>query len=704
MFKIAIDGPAGAGKSTISKEVAKKLDIEYLDTGAMYRAVTLKAMRLGVDMELDESYSFLDNTSIEIIKGKIYLDGEDVSQAIRSVDVTNHVSTPSKIGVVRTYLVDLQRKISESIDVIMDGRDIGTVVLKDAPLKIYLDASVECRALRRKLEREQAGLNLSLDETIKEIEARDFKDSTRKINPLRKADDAIHIDSSNMSIDEVVNTIIKLAYERGFKKMSEKFSNGQTVQGYIIHVTPSYLKIELGEDALGVIYSNDILDVLEGHSLHEYYNVGEQFEAQVKALSKDQKTGQPLYILSTKLEQERLAKEAKEAATKARKEAKIAKFTALKEADEVFAAKVAKVLKTGAFLSYEGEDVFLPVKQSEVSLEALNKLIGEEVEVLVTFIDVEKCQVQVSQTLASRKKARLAKKAEFEALEVGQIVDVTVTTMLPYGAIVSFGSQTGLLHQSELDHKNVRDVKQYLSEGKELQAKIIKIEDGKISLSVRALTPHPWDVLKEQYHVGDVFEGTVEKIIPAGLIIKLTDEYSGLMPRSEYSWLLTDKLEEQVSEGATVTVKVLDMDDKKKRVSLSRKATLENTWGDIKLHRDDIIKVTVAAVDDKGAKVTYKNVTGYLPVGEVSATKRVGKVDEIYPVGIEIEALVLNCDPLRAKLLVSVKAIEVNKERESFDKYMKQQDSETPVATMGDVFSGLNLFEEEAPKKSKNTK
>ena len=704
MFKIAIDGPAGAGKSTISKEVAKKLDIEYLDTGAMYRAVTLKAMRLGVDMELDESYSFLDNTSIEIIKGKIYLDGEDVSQAIRSVDVTNHVSTPSKIGVVRTYLVDLQRKISEYIDVIMDGRDIGTVVLKDAPLKIYLDASVECRALRRKLEREQAGLNLSLDETIKEIEARDFKDSTRKINPLRKADDAIHIDSSNMSIDEVVNTIIKLAYERGFKKMSEKFSNGQTVQGYIIHVTPSYLKIELGEDALGVIYSNDILDVLEGHSLHEYYNVGEQFEAQVKALSKDQKTGQPLYILSTKLEQERLAKEAKEAATKARKEAKIAKFTALKEADEVFAAKVAKVLKTGAFLSYEGEDVFLPVKQSEVSLEALNKLIGEEVEVLVTFIDVEKCQVQVSQTLASRKKARLAKKAEFEALEVGQIVDVTVTTMLPYGAIVSFGSQTGLLHQSELDHKNVRDVKQYLSEGKELQAKIIKIEDGKISLSVRALTPHPWDVLKEQYHVGDVFEGTVEKIIPAGLIIKLTDEYSGLMPRSEYSWLLTDKLEEQVSEGATVTVKVLDMDDKKKRVSLSRKATLENTWGDIKLHRDDIIKVTVAAVDDKGAKVTYKNVTGYLPVGEVSATKRVGKVDEIYPVGIEIEALVLNCDPLRAKLLVSVKAIEVNKERESFDKYMKQQDSETPVATMGDVFSGLNLFEEEAPKKSKNTK
>ena len=241
----------------------------------------------------------------------------------------------------------------------------------------------------------------------------------------------------------------------------------------------------------------------------------------------------------------------------------------------------------------------------------------------------------------------------------------------------------------------VRNVKEYLHEGQELKAKIIKLEDGKISLSVRALTPHPWEILKEKYHVGDVFEGTVERIIPAGLIIKLTDEYSGLMPKGEYSWLITDKMEEQVAEGATITVKVLDIDDKKKRVSLSRRQTLENTWADIKLRKDDIVKVVIAGVDEKGAKVSYKNVTGFLPVAEVSATKRVNRVDELYPVGTEVETLVLNCDPLRAKLLVSIKAIEVNKERESFDKYMKQQDSETPVSTIGDVFAGLDLFDKE---------
>lgn len=704
MFKIAIDGPAGAGKSTISKEIAKKLNIEYLDTGAMYRAVTLKAMRLGVDMEDDNSYEFLKDTSISIVDGKFYLDGEDVSTAIRSVDVTNNVSTPSKIGCVRSYLVDLQRKISESINVVMDGRDIGTVVLPNADLKIYLDATVECRAMRRKLERELAGVELSLEDTIEEIKVRDFKDSTRKINPLRKADDAILVDSSNMTIEEVVNTIINLAYERGFKKMSEKFVIGQDVQGYIVNVTPSYLKIELGEDALGIIYANDILDVQEGHSLHDYYNVGQQFEAQVKVLSKDQKTGQLLYILSTKLEQERLAKEEKIAKAQAKKEAKLAKFQALKDADEIFACKVSKVVKTGAFLSYQGDEVFLPVKQSEVSLEAMKQLGGEELEVLVTYIDTEKTQVQVSQTLASRKKARLAKKAEFESLEVGQLVEGTVQTMLPFGAIVAFGNQTGLLHQSELDHKRVNDVKQYLHEGQELKAKIIKIEDGKISLSVRALTPHPWEVLCEKYHVGDVFEGTVEKVIPAGLIIKLTEQYSGLMPKGEYSWVITDKMEDKVAEGATITVKVMEIDNKKKRVSLSHKATLENAWANVKLQRNEIIKVVIAEVDDRGAKVTYENVTGYLPVAEVSATRRVGKVDEVYPVGTEIEALVLNCDPLRAKLLVSVKAIELHKERESIDKYMKQQDEDTPVSTMADVFAGLDLFEEAAPKKKATKK
>lgn len=218
MFKIAIDGPAGAGKSTIAKILAKKLGIEYIDTGAMYRAITLKALRLGIDMEDEDAYGFLSTTSLDIINGKFIMDGEDVSTLIRSVEITENVSTPSKIGVVRSFLVDYQRIISNSKSVIMDGRDIGTVVLPNAELKIYLIASVECRALRRMKEREESGIYKSLAETMEEIEVRDHKDSTRKISPLKCAEDAVVVDSSDMSIDEVVDCIINLVNERGLIK------------------------------------------------------------------------------------------------------------------------------------------------------------------------------------------------------------------------------------------------------------------------------------------------------------------------------------------------------------------------------------------------------------------------------------------------------------------------------------------------------
>lgn len=218
MFKIAIDGPAGAGKSTIAKLIASKLNIEYVDTGAMYRAVTLKALRLGINLEDETQYGFLESTVLDICNGRYLLDGEDVSEAIRSVEITENVSTPSKIGCVREFLVNYQRKISESKSVVMDGRDIGTVVLPNAELKVFLTASVECRARRRMLEREASGISKSLKETMEEIIIRDNKDSTRKISPLKCAEDAVTIDTSNMTIDEVVNSIIYFVYERGLLK------------------------------------------------------------------------------------------------------------------------------------------------------------------------------------------------------------------------------------------------------------------------------------------------------------------------------------------------------------------------------------------------------------------------------------------------------------------------------------------------------
>lgn len=209
IFQIAIDGPSGAGKSTIAKIVAKRLGIDYIDTGAMYRAVGLKMMRQGLKMEENEALvKMLEETDVDFDSGRVYLDGEDVSELIRTQEISKAASDCSAFQTVRTKLVELQQAMGKRKSVIMDGRDIGTVVLKDAKYKYYLTATAEERAMRRFKELSEKGLSDSYEKVLKDIIERDYNDMNRKITPLRQADDAVLIDSTNMSIEEVVDFIV----------------------------------------------------------------------------------------------------------------------------------------------------------------------------------------------------------------------------------------------------------------------------------------------------------------------------------------------------------------------------------------------------------------------------------------------------------------------------------------------------------------
>lgn len=217
-WQIAIDGPAGAGKSTISKKVAQVLGFEYIDTGAMYRAVTLKALNLKINMYNEKEYEFLEETKLDFQNQCVFLDNVDVSKEIRSLEVSNNVSLVASFSYVRHKLVSLQKELAASKNVIMDGRDIGTVVLPNANLKIFLNAEIEERAKRRMNERMEKHQEVQdLTATIQEIKERDNKDSNRPISPLTKAADAIEIDSSKLNVDEVVEEIIKLVLKRGYK-------------------------------------------------------------------------------------------------------------------------------------------------------------------------------------------------------------------------------------------------------------------------------------------------------------------------------------------------------------------------------------------------------------------------------------------------------------------------------------------------------
>lgn len=205
---VTIDGPAGSGKSTIAKLLAKKYNLTYLDTGAMYRMIALYTLENSLNLkDREDIKNILSNTKIDIIQNRFFLNNVDVSEKIRTPEVTNIVSEVATIKEIREKLVFLQREISEGKDVILDGRDIGTVVFPKAELKIFLIASPEERAKRRLGEYRRKNLNITYDEVLENIKKRDFIDSTREESPLKKAEDAIEIDSSNISIEGVVSEI-----------------------------------------------------------------------------------------------------------------------------------------------------------------------------------------------------------------------------------------------------------------------------------------------------------------------------------------------------------------------------------------------------------------------------------------------------------------------------------------------------------------
>lgn len=214
---IALDGPAGAGKSSVSKMVAKRLNCTYLDTGAMYRAITYEALKRNISEE-KEIVQMVENLNMDICAKEdtmhVFIEGEDITQYLRTSEVSSNVSRISAFQGVRNAMVKLQRKVAEKGNAVLDGRDIGTVVLPDADLKIFLTASVHTRALRRY--KELKDTDMTLERIEEEIKRRDNLDMTRKISPLRKADDAILLDNSDLTLEETADKIISY-----WKKVSE---------------------------------------------------------------------------------------------------------------------------------------------------------------------------------------------------------------------------------------------------------------------------------------------------------------------------------------------------------------------------------------------------------------------------------------------------------------------------------------------------
>lgn len=208
IFQIAIDGPSGAGKSTIAKAIARRLGIDYIDTGAMYRALGYKMLQLGItEDETDKVAELLETTVIDFSHGDIILDGQVINNLIRTPEISMKASACSALGIVRKHLVKVQQEMGAKKSVIMDGRDIGTDVFPNARYKFFITATAEERAKRRYRELMEKGENVSYEETLESIIQRDYNDSHREVSPLRKAEDAEEVDTTDMTIDDVISYI-----------------------------------------------------------------------------------------------------------------------------------------------------------------------------------------------------------------------------------------------------------------------------------------------------------------------------------------------------------------------------------------------------------------------------------------------------------------------------------------------------------------
>jgi len=677
-WQIAIDGPAAAGKSTIAKILAKNLGFEYLDTGAMYRAATVKALRLGIDINDESQYDYILSTAIDFIDGEIYLDGENVNEEIRTLVVSNNVSVVCKWKIVRDRMVELQQKIAESKNIIMDGRDIGTVVLPNANLKIFMIASAEERARRRMKERELKGNNTqTLEETIQEICERDRKDSTREINPLRKADDAIEIDSSHLSIDEVVERITQLVRERGWnmedvkqvnevaevaaeeetkvaeevtvaesQEQANELKELQLVEGEVVEQVASKeesidkdgnvrkakeakILFKLANGQEGYLLQKDAAGVNDEEDLFFNYEVGTTKQLIVKKVYPD---GGKVLLSTVLLE----------------KRENLKKYQSVIDNHGTLTAKVIKSINVGLILDHEGYSCLLPTTQIDPK-EDLEAIVGKEICVSPIRVDYNRIRLIVSQKVANAIKERAEKEQFLSTIQVGNVYEGTVKNIESYGAFVELENNVeGLLHISEIEHNRIVKVEKVLNTGDKVKVQVIKVEDGHIGLSRKALIPNYWKDFVDATEVGQLVKGTVTEINNSGVVVALSEQIQGFLPKSETSWERDVNVNDVFAVGNEVELKVIELDLSKKRIILSFKQLTENPWEVLQLNVNDVVNCTVVKVIEQGVKLTVEGASAFLPNNNFGEKKE-------FVEGEEFQAKVRVFDAPKHKLIVSCK-------------------------------------------------
>jgi small subunit ribosomal protein S1 len=676
---IAIDGPAGSGKSTIARLLAENLRLPkkeggftYINSGNLYRAVTLGCLRRGLLPEqAEDALAYAEAARIECLPtGRIILDGEDVTDLLHSDEIDRYAAPFSAIVPLRHVVNGHIRGIAQGTDVVVEGRDITTVVFPQAEHRFYLDASPESRARRRL---DQGTSRLSLEEIRETIRERDEFDRSKEEGSLKIGPGVEYLDTSLLTIEQVYAKLeakikiegsdmaqmevetdsnpqnggegtisasgnIQTQLQEEYLKSLEQLEEGQLVDGVVIQVTSDQVFVDVGYKSEGKIPIAEFI---------ELPNVGDTVS--VILVAKENRHGEVIV-------------------SKQKADIKIF-WKNLRQAFQDHTPIEGTIEKTvkGGFDANLGVGVhaFLPISQSDAQkVDRPERFLGMKTKFYVERLYSDgKVNIVVNRRKWLEEEIDRKRNEFFENTKIGADVTGTVKSFTSFGAFIDLGGFDGLLHINDMSWGHVTRPKDFVKKGQEIHLKVIRIDpaEKRINLSLKHFTDDPWVRFEEKYHVNDVVQGKVTKLTDFGAFIELEEGIEGLAHISEFSWVKKiQKSEDLLHIGDEVECMILGYDIQAGRVSLGLKQVTANPWNDIdeKYPVGTRLSRKVVKITNAGAFIELEEgIDGFLHGDDLSWTRKIKHPGSELQVGQEIEIMVIAVDKENRNIRLGVKQL-----------------------------------------------
>jgi small subunit ribosomal protein S1 len=658
---IAIDGPAGSGKSTVARLVAERLGVSFLNSGSFYRGITLCVIRAGIKHHDERAVlSLAESLSLGYFDSRLTINGEDVEDLLHSDEIDALVSQVSEIVPLRHLVNEKISGIAKFRSIVCEGRDMTTVVFPDADYKFYLDASIDVQAERRY---KQGVSSLSLDEIRESIRARDENDKKKEEGALKIVKNAIYIDTSRLTIEEVCEIIlskitiqglsmaktdvvknevqespdnIQTQLQEEYFKSFESLEEGQLVEGKVVQLTPDQVFVDVGYKSEGKIPANEFKELPQiGNTVN------------VVLIAKEGKHGEVI-VSKQRAELRQLWKNLRQAV----------------QDKTPISGKIAKVVRGGYDVDLGG-GIFAFLPQSRAGIQKVEKpesLVG-----LTSDFYIERLYSDNKANIVVNRKKCLEDTVEkkrskfFETAVIGDTVKGVVKSFTSFGAFIDLGGFDGLLHINDMSWGHVMRPREFVRKGQEIELKLIRLEpdEKRINLSLKHLVEDPWLHFEEKYHVGDVVQGKVTKLADFGAFIELEDGIEGLAHISEFSWVKkVNRPSDMVKAGDEVECMVLGYDIQAGRVSLGLKQVTDNPLDTLSENYPVGMKLTrkVVKLTNAGAFIQLEDgIDGFLHADDISWTKKVRYPGSELTVGQEVETIVVENNPDERRVHLSIK-------------------------------------------------